>query len=229
MKPDMAFPAEAEKWLWEGISFLCFLLICGALMARRFSRTASALAAGGTVLGVLALQAALLAAGMDMTLVLTLLPLTAYLPAVICLHILSGSGFFQTVAVWGMAAMAHFILDIFRKLLLRALAGMEHITWQMGWAITACLLLAAAVLVFLTFRFLRLPFRDYVLKNETNWPLLFFPAFMILLLFSYFTGSMRRCAPGWRRAALTAMTCATTCWCWGNWPGRMRRRIFSTM
>ena len=89
----MLFGAEWEKFLWEGIVFLVFAVISGSLITRRFSKKASLLACGGTLLGIGLLQVALLACGWDKTLVLTLLPLTAYLPAIVCLHILSRSGF----------------------------------------------------------------------------------------------------------------------------------------
>lgn len=89
----MGFSAEFEKFLWEGIVFLAYLLIVGGLIRRRFSKTASLLAAGGTLAGIVLLQAGLLLSGQEATLVLTMLPLTAYLPATVCLHVLSGCGF----------------------------------------------------------------------------------------------------------------------------------------
>lgn len=59
----MGFSAEFEKFLWEGIVFLAYLLIVGGLIRRRFSKTASLLAAGGTLAGIVLLQAGLLMAG----------------------------------------------------------------------------------------------------------------------------------------------------------------------
>ena len=76
----MLFGGNWEKFLWEGIIFLTFLLICGGLLETRFSKKASILIGGGTVLGIVLLQAGLLMSGQDTMLVLTMLPLTAYLP-----------------------------------------------------------------------------------------------------------------------------------------------------
>ncbi|MEE0733965.1 MAG: GHKL domain-containing protein [Acutalibacteraceae bacterium] len=175
----MLFSPEWEKFLWEGIFFLTYVLICSGLMERRFSKTASLLAAGGTLVGIVLLQAALLLAGQDNTLVLTMLPLTAYLPAVICLHILSRSGFFQTMAIWTIATIAYFVLKILWKILMQYFGQLTSFsTW-------VCNLLMAGLLVFLVFRFLRKPFRTYVLENQTNWLLLSFPVLMVFLLFSY--------------------------------------------
>ena len=84
----------------------------------RFSRAAQLWAAGGTLAGILLLQWVLLQSGQDVTLVLTLLPVTAYFPAIICLHILSSSRFFPTAAVWTLGLTACFTTDILRKLLL---------------------------------------------------------------------------------------------------------------
>ena len=92
------FP-EGEKLLWEGMVFLAFALVCGALVERRFSRLVSAAVAGGALMGICLLQGALLAHGLDRTLVLTLLPLTAYVPAVLVLHALSRSE-------WGLSPQA---------------------------------------------------------------------------------------------------------------------------
>ena len=179
VKASMLFSAEWGKFLWEGIVFLTYVLICAGLMKCRFSKTASLLAGGGTLVGIVLLQAALLLSGRDSTLVLTILPLTAYLPAVICLHILSRSGFFQTMAVWTIASIAYFVLKMLWKILIRYFGQLTSFPFWVG------NLLMAGVLVFLVFRFLRKPFQTYVLENKTNWLLLSFPVFMIFLLFSY--------------------------------------------
>ncbi len=186
----MLFSAEWQKFLWEGLIFLTYIFICGGLTERRFSKTASLLAAGGTVVGIILLQTALLLSGQDATLVLTLLPLTSYLPAIICLHILSRSGFFQTMAVWTVGAIVYFVLKILWKILLQYLGRLTSLPgWGCNLLMTAALLLAAGLLLFLVFRYLHKPFQTYVLKNQTNWLLLSFPIFMIFLLFSYFGSS----------------------------------------
>lgn len=186
----MLFGAEWEKFLWEGIVFLVFAVISGSLITRRFSKKASLLACGGTLLGIGLLQVALLACGWDKTLVLTLLPLTAYLPAIVCLHILSRSGFFQTVAAWTVSTIVYFVLKTIWKILMLWFTRLANLPgWGRSLLLTACLLLAAGGMLFLVFRFLRRPFRTYVLHNQTNWLLISFPVLMIILLFSYVGGS----------------------------------------
>ena len=99
-----------QHFPWAGLCFFVFLLICGMLLERRFGRRGTLLVSAGFLVGIAAVQAALLLSGRDGMLVLTLLPLTAYLPAVVGVHVLSRSGFYQTVAVWTMGAMASFVL-----------------------------------------------------------------------------------------------------------------------
>src|SRR5699024_5527355 len=121
---------------------------------------------------------------------LTLLPLTAYLPAILCLHILSGTGFYRTMAVWTVGITVYFILDLLRKILVSEVgAGSAFKGWRLETMLLFAMSAAAALIVFLVFRFLRKPFRTYVSENQTNWQLLCFPVLMIFLLFSYFSNS----------------------------------------
>ena len=69
-----------EHFLLEAIKFAAFVFVCGSLMRFRFQNKTTGLIAAGVLAGILALQAGLLAAGLDETLVLTLLPVTAYVP-----------------------------------------------------------------------------------------------------------------------------------------------------
>ena len=186
----MLFGGNLEKFLWEGIIFLTYLLICGGLLQPRFSRKASLLIGGGTVLGIILLQAGLLMSGQDTMLVLTMLPLTAYFPSIICLHILSRSGFFQTMAGWTVGVIVCFLMKTAGKLLVQSLGRLTDLPgWGCNLLITACLLLLSCSVLFLVFRFLRRPFQVYVLKNKTNWMLMSFPVLMIVLLLSYVSSS----------------------------------------
>lgn len=133
------FP-EGEKFLWEGMVFLAFALVCGALVERRFSRLVSAAVAGGALMGICLLQGALLAHGLDRTLVLTLLPLTAYVPAVLVLHELSRSGALATAAVWLVGFVVYFA-----QALSRLCAGQSK---RMVAAVLSRLYAAGAVFVF---------------------------------------------------------------------------------
>ena len=184
------FPAEFEKFVWERIIFLAFALSCACLAEHRGSRAAATAAGAGALAVVAGVQSALLLAGEDPTLVLTLLPLTAYLPAIIALHLISRSGFFPTMAVWTVGIMVSFVLNSTLKILSLAYGRFSQLPgWQFELGTTALLALLAAALVFLVFRFLREPFRTYVLRNQTGWLLLCFPVLMVFLLRSYFSST----------------------------------------
>lgn len=187
---DMVFAADVEKFLLEGIVFVPSLIVCAALTKPRFSWKISLSVLFGLAAAVVGIQAMLLAAGQDTTRVLTLLPLTAYLPAILCLHILSGTGFYRTMAVWTVGITVYFILDLLRKILVSEVgAGSAFKGWRLETMLLFAMSAAAALIVFLVFRFLRKPFRTYVSENQTNWQLLCFPVLMIFLLFSYFSNS----------------------------------------
>ena len=99
-----------EHFLLEAIKFAAFVFACGSLMRFRFNSKITGLAAAGALLAILVLQAGLLLVGLDETLVLTLLPVTAYLPAILAVHGLSGSGFLPTVSVWSAGVLLSFTL-----------------------------------------------------------------------------------------------------------------------
>lgn len=186
----MMFPAEFEKFVWEGIIFLAFALSCACLAEHRGSRAAAAAAGAGALAVVAGVQSALLLAGEDPTLVLTLLPLTAYLPAILALHLISRSGFFPTMAVWTVGIMVSFVLNSTLKILNLAYGRLSQLPgWQFELGTMLLLALLAAALVFLVFRFLREPFRTYVLRNQPGWLLLCFPVLMVFLLLSYFSST----------------------------------------
>lgn len=178
---------EIQSFLWEGITFIAFLLTCAGLLEGRFGKKGSFFVSAGFLLGIGALQAGLVLSGQDQMLILTLLPLTAYLPAVIGIHILSRAGFFQTAAVWTVGILVSCTLTFLQKLSIRFFHRPENVSAiQHSLIQTGCLLLAAALLLLVVYRYLRKPFRAYVLYNHTNWLLLCFPVIMVLLLFSYF-------------------------------------------
>lgn len=182
---------EIENFLWAGMIFCAFYITCCGLLERRFSRRKTALLGGVLSAGIVLLQAGLLVSGRDPTLVLTLLPLTAYLPVMLGVHILSRFGFFQTAAVWTSGLLVSGILSLLQKLLLRYVVAIsELVFWQRSLIITGCLLLAAVLLLLVVLRCLRKPFRAYVLHNKTNWLPLCFPVVMVFLLFSYFSNSV---------------------------------------
>lgn len=186
----MLFGENLEKFLWEGIIFLTYLSVCCGLLQPRFPKKTSLLIGGGTVLGIVLLQAGLLMSEQNAMLVLTMLPLTAYLPSIFCLHILSRAGFFQTMAGWTVGVIVYFLMKTAVKLLVQFLGRLTGLPgWGCNLLITVCLLLLSGGVLFLVFRFLRRPFQVYVLRNQANWILMSFPVLMIVLLFSYVSSS----------------------------------------
>lgn len=168
-----------EHFVNEGIRFAAFIFICCCLLEPRFKRRNTILIAGGFLLGIVVLQAGLLMSGQDGTLVLTLLPVTAYIPAIIGIHILSRYGFPQTVSVWCAGVLISSTLLFLQKLL-----GTVFIHTA------GVVLLAAMVFSGLVFFFLRRPYRIYVLENQSGWVLLSFPTVMVFLLFSYWANTV---------------------------------------
>lgn len=162
------------------MKFAAFVFVCGNLMRFRFQNKTTRLIAAGVLTGILALQTGLLAAGLDETLVLTLLPVTAYIPAIIAIHVLSSSNFLQTVSVWSAGILVSFLLLFLQKLLN---IWLTHET-------VVPVLAAALVLSGLVFRYLRRPYRAYVLENRSGWLLLSFPVVMLFLLFSYWSNTV---------------------------------------
>ena len=169
-----------EHLLLEAIKFAAFAFTCGGLMRFRFPGKITGWAAAGILAGILALQAGLLAAGLEETLVLTLLPVTAYVPAIVGVHVLSGSNFLQTVSVWSAGVLVSFTLLFLPKLLN---------VWLTPYAVVL-VLAAALALCGLVVRCLRRPYRAYVLENQSGWLLLSFPAVMLFLLFSYWSSTV---------------------------------------
>lgn len=169
-----------EHFLLEAVKFAAFVSVCGGLTRFRFPNKTTGLIAAGFLAGILALQAGLLAAGLDETLVLTLLPVTAYVPAILGVHVLSSSNFLQTASVWSAGVLVSFTLLFLQKLLS---------IWLPRHTV-APVLAAALVLSGLAIRYLRQPYRTYVLENESGWLLLSFPAVMLFLLFSYWSNTV---------------------------------------
>lgn len=177
------------KLLQEGIIFLTYVLICSSLTKSVRSRKYM-LCGVGTLAGVIfLLQAVLLIAGQDVTLVLTMLPVTAYLPFSVGLYLLTCFSFVQTTAVCTLGIFAVYILRILKKILVWS--PWIKMPFPYGELLTACILLmAAGLLELLVFRFLRKPFRRCMEEKRSSWLWLFFPILMSFLLLSYFYNSV---------------------------------------
>ena len=180
------FP-EAEKLIWEVIIFAVFAAVCCILTERRFSETANVCAVFGIITSLVLIQS-ILTSYLGIMWVLTMLPLTAYLPFIICLYIFSKHGFFQTTSAWTVGVIAAFILKATLKISVSCvpflLGGISR-----SLVITSILLLPAILIVFIVARYMRKPFFTYVHINSANWLLMCFPILMIFMLLSYFCNS----------------------------------------
>lgn len=183
----------------ETIIFVSYILICAALFKSRLSRSATvfALAAAGIVIA--GANAALILSGagnLDVMTVLTLLPLTAYLPFSVLLYFLSDSGIFETAAVCAVGTLEVLILKSLQKILTRSVLvywNIETAGYVPSVMIGAIIALAAAFLVFVTFRFIVKPFRLCVAENglnRRNRLLLTALVALVFLLMFYFLDSM---------------------------------------
>ena len=167
----------------EVIIFLSYAAICAGMIELRFSKKTCLFAAGGIFALIAMIQAALFLSGQDVMFLLTMLPITAYLPAAAGLYVLSRYNFQQTTAALAVGILSAFTLKILNTILFwyfgSRIRGLRMELWM---AIAE--LSAAALLVFLVFRFLYKPFHVYVKENRTNWLSIFFPILMIVILFS---------------------------------------------
>ena len=175
------------KWLEAAVPSLAFLLILWILLEPKYSRCLTLNAALGFLAAEAAVQGLVFTLGKSPELVMTLLPLTFYLPAIVCLHLLSGGRFFPTALTWLLALLADHLLAALRKLLAFLHSGLSGPAWD--WVFAAFLLLAAFFLLLPVFRLLRGPFLTYVREQEDSWPLLLFLPLMLLALYSYFLAS----------------------------------------
>ncbi|MDE7360363.1 MAG: GHKL domain-containing protein [Oscillospiraceae bacterium] len=183
----------AGKTIIEMIIFLSYILVCAALFKRRFSRSATAIALGAAGIVIVGVNVALmLPSPENYDLMLTLFPLTAYLPFSVLLYFLSDSGIFDTAAVCSVGALEVLILKSLQKILTCFVnPGAEGGTprFMEYFMYDAVVTLAAAGLVFLTFRFIGREFRFCVIENRQNRLLLSVPVIMIFLMIFYYLNS----------------------------------------
>jgi len=178
--------AAVLKWLEAVIPPLTFLLLLWILLEPRTSRRTALWAAAGFLTAELALQGAVLALGGGPELAFTLFPLTCFLPAIVCLHLLSKNRFLPTALTWLLALLCENLLLALRKLLIFFLGGLAGPAW--GWLSCGALALAAGALL-LAFRALREPFLTCTRETEGGWPVMLFLPVMLLALYSYFLSS----------------------------------------
>ena len=146
----MIFTEEIGKILWEVIIFITYILVCGSLVEWRYSKKTCLVLTAGLVAAIFLGQGWLFYSSNSIMKILTMLPVTAYLPSIIYLHLISGVGFLQTVLVWGMGLLVYDILKIYLKILLWSVkighGAQEGIFYVL--LITACLLVGAGLMLF---------------------------------------------------------------------------------
>ena len=177
-------PIASENMFFELICFTAFISICAGLLKLRYSKKCSFLILAGSIAVAAGIQITiLLTAPNAPELILTLLPITAYLPVIIAVHILAKGGFAAAVATWSLGLFAPYILNLFRELMrqIRIQYGMP--LNRMGPVVLGSLILAA-LLVVAALWFCRKPFQTFDFQNKYIW--LIVPVILLFLLISYF-------------------------------------------
>ena len=178
-------PIAPENIIYELICFAAFVSVCIGLLKLRYSKKISALILAGSIAVAAVIQMSiLLTAANPVQQMLTLFPITAYLPVIIAVHILAKGGFAAAVAAWSFGLAVPYILNLFRTLmrqLWKTDGGMP--VADMRPVVLAALVLAG-LLVFAALRFCRKPFQTFRFKNKYVW--LIAPVVLIFLLISYF-------------------------------------------
>lgn len=174
-------------FITETVIFISYILVCAALLKRRFSPRVTAVAFCAAAAVIAGVQAVLILTGEE-TLALTMLPLTAYFPFSVLLYFLSDGGVFETAAVCSVGMLDVLILRSLRKILF---FPFMHSTNKAAFSVmvSAVIILAAAGLVFIAFRFIGKAFRFCVVENRQSRLLLFMPVVPVFLMISYFMGS----------------------------------------
>lgn len=170
------------KWLEAVIPPAAFLSVLWVLLSPKYSRRFTRRAAAGLLAAISAAQIAVLPLGQGPDLAFTLFPLTVFLPAIACLHLLSKNRFLPTAITWLLALLCNALLTALRKLLTLFSQNLEWTGWE--W-VFAGVLLAAGLLLLPVFRKLREPFQACMERLEGGWQSLFFLPLVLLTLYSY--------------------------------------------
>lgn len=176
----------------ETIIFVSYILVCAALFKSRFSRWVTVFVLGAAGVAVAGVNIAIMLSNThNLVLMLTLLPLTAYLPFSVLLYFLSDSGIFETAAVCAVGMLEVLILQSLQKIVTRIYWGMETETsrYVLYIIVNAAVVLAAVGLVFVAFKFIGKPFRFCVVENRQNRLLLSVPVVLVFLMVLYFLNS----------------------------------------
>lgn len=165
--------------------FRSFFSICAGLLKLRFSKKHSALILVGSIAVSAVIQIIiLLTASNAVEMTLTLLPITAYLPVIIAVHILSKGGFAASVAAWSMGLFAPYILNLFRTMIQQIWKTSTGMPAANMWPVLLGALIMAVLLVFAALRFCRKPFQMFEFQNK--YVCIIVPVVLLFLLISYF-------------------------------------------
>jgi len=171
------------RWLEAAIPPLAFMLITWSLLEPKYPNPAHLWVLAFFLGAEAAVQAAVFTLSQSPEQVFTLLPLTFYLPAIVCLHLISKHGFIPTALSWLFGLLCVQLLLSLQKLLTFLDAGLSE---AHGWLLWVNLLLAAGLLLLLVHRLLRRPFLACAPELEGSWLTLLFLPVMLLCLYSYF-------------------------------------------
>ena len=178
-------PIAPGNILYELICFAAFVSVCIGLLKFRYSPKTSALILAGSIAVAAAIQfTILLTAANPVQQMLTLFPVTAYLPVIIAVHILARGGFAAAVAAWSFGLAVPYLLNLFRTLMRQLWKTDSGMPIANMWPVILAALILAGLLVFLALRFCRKPFQMFEFKNKYVW--LIVPVVLIFLLISYF-------------------------------------------
>lgn len=173
-----------DSILWiatETIIFLTFIFVCAALSKSRFTaKKTTIILLAGTVLST-ALNAAVFLGSHDLAFTLGKLWLTTYLPAIIVLHLLSDSGFLRTISIWCIGLLGMYA----GYLSLKVPFPLYHQALRF-------LSLPAVIFIicFVTLKYIRKPFYEYIPCSGIDYSLLMSPVLIIFLaVLSYFSNS----------------------------------------
>ena len=178
-------PIAPGNILYELICFESFVSVLIGLLKFRYSPKNSALILAGSIAVAAAIQfTILLTAANPVQQMLTLFPVTAYLPVIIAVHILARGGFAAAVAAWSFGLAVPYLLNLFRMLMRQLWKTDSGMPIANMWPVILAALILAGLLVFLALRFCRKPFQMFEFKNKYVW--LIVPVVLIFLLISYF-------------------------------------------
>lgn len=175
------------QWITtEAIIFLTFVFVCAMLAKSRFTAQKTAgIILSGAVLSA-AFTAAVFLGSHDLLYTFGLLSLTAYLPAILVLHLLSDNRFFGTVSIWCIGLLGMYIVRLSTKIT-NPLSGNLGLAYH---AINILLPLAAmSVICIVTGRYIRRPFRQYTLCSDVHWTLPLMLLLLMTAMFSYSSNS----------------------------------------